>query len=338
MVLGNGRNLQDTTIYKVIIMQISISNTQELDVFSRGLATHLKLKPYHVKNGLTKLKGFQRIEQLELALGSASLQTQTPQLAQELDVTYVSAWDEGDVPTSAKISTQTFEIYDVIAVCDDGEVYTHLNNEYIEFQHDGISHELSCKDGQLTKEGKVAFKSFVEAQQIIGLALPQGAGKTIVESTTLNPSPILDDVDSHVMTEFMAWLEDNIESDSAIFFDGNGEVKSSAVLEILQDIVLINSNVSVNAKRIDSEIKAYEKDIEANVLADCEVLAISELSSENYSDAEDALINATNELKANDDLAKAIALLQQSGLQGVANEISSLVQTTMHVNFLNENT
>jgi hypothetical protein len=314
-------------------MQISIQNSQELDTFTKNVSAHTKLPATRLKSAIAKGMGFDHIKPFEDALDLAfakfndAVVAFDDALANKFNAKYVTTWGEGTIETKCIVSLLG-KVSD-IEVSDDGEDYEHLESEQIHIVVDSTNYKFDVEDEQIAEHDMVVFSDLMSnaASQQIPLTHERLNGNT---------SPVLDNVDSHVMTEFMSWLGDNVDGDSDIHFDNNGEVKSAAVLEILQEVVLINSSVNANAARIKAEHALYSKDVESETCAAAEVDFATELTMEHWENCEDTITESAERLSKSDELSKAIALLQQAGLNDVASEIATLSLTSHSLAYLKD--
>lgn len=314
-------------------MQISIQNSQELNVFTQNVAAHTKLPATRLKSAIAKGMGFDHIKPFEDSLDLAFAKFNDAviafddSLANKFNAKYVTTWDEGIIETNCIVSSLG-KVSD-IEISDDGEDYEHLESEQINIIVGSTTYQFDVQDEQIVEHDMVLFSDLLSKVRTEHIPATH-------ERLNGNTSPILDNVDSHIMTEFMAWLGDNVDGDSEIHFDNDGEVKSAAVLEILQEVVLIDSSVNANAARIKSEHALYAKDVESETCAAAGVDFATELTMEHWENCEDTITDAASRLSKSDELSKAIALLQQAGLNDVASEIATLSLTSYSLAYLKD--
>jgi hypothetical protein len=76
-------------------------------------------------------------------------------------VEYFSYWGHGRVESTAEINIETLEISNIKEVEVD-DSYAHLESEEISIIYSGEYYDFEVKDSQLTDDGKIKIKAFIE--------------------------------------------------------------------------------------------------------------------------------------------------------------------------------
>lgn len=123
------------------------------------------------------------------------------------------------------------------------------------------------------------------------------------------------------------WLEANVDMDTEIMFDNDGEVDSKVLLPVVERL-LDAPQYTEHKKRVD-ENQSWVDGLMANS-SELAIKSKSELACETdidfFNGTEDSITDGAQELAKHKQLADALALLDASGLSGVSNVLKGLVE------------
>jgi hypothetical protein len=132
---------------------------------------------------------------------------------------------------------------------------------------------------------------------------------------------------------FMEWLADNVDMDIEIYFDHENTIDSRRVLTALEQL----RPVTPITNPLPDCLAAYrESMLEKTILAEEGVNSLSALDTDNFTRAEDSLLQNTIALADDPDLSQALALLRNQGLSSIADTLHAIAVDSQKTNFLSE--
>jgi hypothetical protein len=128
---------------------------------------------------------------------------------------------------------------------------------------------------------------------------------------------------SHVMTQFVLWLEDNVDMGTDIHFDNEGEVNSE---NVLAEINMLNANTSVfQSLMVEFDTWWLAQTSRPDLLAASQKESVGyDSDGEFYEGVEGAITDVAMSLSSEPQLTKALAVLQLHGLDDIAGKLKEL--------------
>lgn len=159
----------------------------------------------------------------------------------------------------------------------------------------------------------------------------------------LTPAPVIKP--SVEIDALYAWLQDNVDGDSQIHFDNDGEVFSGDVLAALperKDIFASDRKVvgdtpksTLSLRKRDVEM--WRENVESAILSAQEVESMSEVPFDAYEATANELCNDATRIASHDQLASALAILEDNGLADISALVGSIARNGMEYKALMEN-